>query len=221
MPKSYDLELHKVRISKLKEIAKGVFVLSFKRDFNFKAGQVISITTDLKIPARLYSIASGIQEHEIRILFNIVPDGELTTQLSRLDIGEEIYVSEPFGQFYGENEPAFWIAAGTGIAPFASMYYSGQIKDKVLIHGGRFLENFYFKNDFEKSFGDNYTKCCSQENGEDVFFGRLTNYLRMQDKFPLNFKYYLCGSSEMVVECRDILIMKGIPYDKIIAEIYF
>jgi len=221
MPKSYDLDLHKVKISKLVDIAKGVFVLCFKRDFNFKAGQVISITTDLNIPARLYSIASGTQENEIRILFNVVPEGELTTQMSKLNTNDEIYVSEAFGQFYGIDEPAYWIAAGTGIAPFASMFYSGQVNDKILIHGGRFLESFYFENDFDKSFGKDYVRCCSQEVGSGVFEGRLTTYLKLQNNFPSNYKYYLCGSSEMVVECRDILISKGISYDQIVAEIYF
>ncbi len=34
-------------------------------------------------------------------------------------------------------------------------------------------------------------------------------------------KYYLCGSAEMVVDTRDILIRKGVPFDQIISEIYF
>jgi ferredoxin--NADP+ reductase len=34
-------------------------------------------------------------------------------------------------------------------------------------------------------------------------------------------KYYLCGSAEMVVESREILISKGIPFNNIVAEIYF
>lgn len=221
MPKSYDLELHKIKICKLNEIAKGVFLLEFKRRFAFKAGQVISITTDLKIPARLYSIASGVQEENIKILFNVVPEGEITSQLSKSSIDDEIYVSEPFGQFYGSDEPAYWIAAGTGIAPFASMFYSGQLNNKVLIHGGRHLESFYFEDDFSKGLGENYIKCCSQETDPHVYSGRLTNYLKAQNIFPTIYKYYLCGSSEMVVECRDILISKGIPYDQIVAEIYF
>ena len=33
--------------------------------------------------------------------------------------------------------------------------------------------------------------------------------------------YYLCGSADMVVEVRDILIGKGIPFGHIISEIYF
>jgi ferredoxin--NADP+ reductase len=43
----------------------------------------------------------------------------------------------------------------------------------------------------------------------------------MQSNLPLNYKYYLCGSAEMVVDVRDILIAKGIPYEQIFAEIYF
>ena len=38
---------------------------------------------------------------------------------------------------------------------------------------------------------------------------------------PVDRKYYLCGSAEMVVGTRDILISKNVPYDAIIAEIYF
>ena len=34
-------------------------------------------------------------------------------------------------------------------------------------------------------------------------------------------KYYLCGSAEMVVDTRDILIEKGIPFENIVSEIYF
>lgn len=221
MPKAYDLDLKVVKVSHIKEIAKGVYVLSFKRFFDFKAGQVVSITTDLDLPARLYSIASGTQEDEVRILFNVVPEGALTNQMAGLKIGESFYVSEAFGQFYSKDEAAYWIAAGTGIAPFASMFYSGQRQDKIVIHGGRFLESFYFQKDFLTEFKDHYIRCCSQEVGEGVYEGRLTSYLREQTNFPKNYKYYLCGSSEMVVECRDILISKGVLYENIYAEIYF
>ena len=64
-------------------------------------------------------------------------------------------------------------------------------------------------------------RCCSQEKGEGVYEGRLTDYLKSLNNLPLNYKYYLCGSAEMVVETRDILIGKGIAFEQIIAEIYF
>lgn len=182
---------------------------------------MVAITVDLKDEPRLYSIASGEQEKEVRILFNVVPEGKLTSQMAKLKCGDKIYVSQPFGNYTGSAEPAYWIAAGTGIAPFASMFYSGLGTNKVVIHGGRTLNSFYFNEDFETSLGENYVRCCSQEKGSGVYEGRLTAYLRSLQNLPSHYKYYLCGSAEMVVETRDILIGKGIPFEQIIAEIYF
>jgi ferredoxin--NADP+ reductase len=34
-------------------------------------------------------------------------------------------------------------------------------------------------------------------------------------------KYFICGQALMVVEIRDLLIQKGIPFENIMAEIYF
>lgn len=208
-------------VTQLEKISNGVFVLSYKRKHDFVAGQVVAITVDKDDEPRLYSIASGEKEDEVRILFNVVPKGKLTTQLSELIKGQDIYVSEPFGKFTGSAEAAYWIAAGTGIAPFASMFHSKLAKDKILIHGGRTLDSFYFKDKFERVFGHQYIRCCSQEKGEGVYEGRLTSYLKSMEDLPSSHNYYLCGSAEMVVETRDILIQKGVPFDRIIAEIYF
>ena len=49
----------------------------------------------------------------------------------------------------------------------------------------------------------------------------VSSYLVEQTDLDPDLKYYLCGSAEMVVETRDILIGKGIPFGQIISEIYF
>lgn len=214
-------KLFQANVLKLEEITTGVFILSYKKTHEFLAGQVVAISTDLNDKPRLYSIASGVREEEVRILFNVVPEGKLTTQMSQLVEGNKIFVSKPFGKFTGTKDPAYWIAAGTGIAPFASMFYSGLASNKILIHGGRTLNAFYFRNIFEVFFEDHYIPCCSRESGQGVFQGRLTEYIKSLNDLPVKHKYYLCGSAEMVVETRDILIQKGIPFKQIIAEIYF
>ncbi len=221
MSKPSEYQLYQAAVVKLDEIADGVFVLSFQKQFSFVAGQVLAITVDMEDAPRLYSIASGVQEKEVRVLFNVVPFGKLTTQMANLKHGDQIFVSKPFGKFVGSAEAAYWIAAGTGVAPFASMFYSGLSYNKMLIHGGRTLNSFYFNDDFRKSLGEKYVRCCSQENGKGVYEGRLIAYLKSIQKLPSTHKYYLCGSAEMVVETRDILIQKGIPFDQIVAEIYF
>ena len=101
------------------------------------------------------------------------------------------------------------------------MFYSGLWQDKFLIHGGRTLSSFYFEEAFMPVLNDRYIRCCSAEQGNGVYEGRLTTYLRERPFLPVDIKYYLCGSAEMVVETRDILLSKNVPFDRIIAEIYF
>lgn len=202
------------------EISPGVHVISFARPFGFLPGQVIKISTDLSIPPRIYSICSGNKETETSVLFNIKEDGLLTPKLASLIPGEKIFISEPYGSFLGTNEKAMWIATGTGIAPFYSMLKSGQVKNKTLIHGVRYLNQFYFEDELEEMLGENYIRCCSAESSCNVLHGRVTDYLKTIQKWP-DAKYFVCGQALMVVDVRDFLIGKGVPFENIRAEIYF
>ncbi|MDO9254513.1 MAG: FAD-binding oxidoreductase [Bacteroidales bacterium] len=203
------------------EISPNVFLLSFKRDFAFRAGQVLGIAVSSNDDARLYSIASGENDENISLLYNIKPGGKLTPNLAILRPDDTLWITVPFGTYAGSDEPAYWIAAGTGIAPFYSMYRSGLGSNKILIHGSRTLDAFYFSDELLTDFGSRYVRCCSQQEGEGTYHGRVTQYLEALDNLPEDQKYYLCGSAEMVVECREILLSKGVPFSNVVAEIYF
>jgi len=213
--------LHKTKVHTLRNVAAGVYVISFHRKFKFTAGQVIAIDLVQDGQPRLYSIASGENEEYVDILFDEKPDGNLTPFLSKLNSNDTIYVSEPFGTFTTTGGKAFWIASGTGVAPFVSMARSGLAVDKILIHGGRLDEKFYFSDVLESLITDGYVRCCSQQQDTQNYNGRLTVWLMDNQNLPTNCPYYLCGSPEMVVQVRDILIEKGIPFQNIVSETYF
>lgn len=215
-----EFPLFQQTITNNEEIAPGVHVISFKRDSDFLPGQVIKIAMDRQHPPRIYSICSGNQEDEIRVLFNIKEDGLLTPKLSAVIPGDQILVSKPYGGFLGNDEPAWWIATGTGIAPFYSMFRSGLGSNKRLIHGVSFLNQFYFEDDLEWALDKEYIRCCSRESSCDVIPGRVTDYLKGVETLP-DVKYYICGKALMVVEVRDLLIARGVAYDNILGEIYF
>ncbi len=202
------------------EISPGVHVISFMRDFDFLPGQVVKIAADNSHSPRIYSISSGNKEKEVRILFNIKDDGFLTPKLAKMIPGEQILVSQPYGSFLGTHDKAWWIATGTGIAPFYSMIKSGLEKQKKFIHGVRYLNQFYFEDEIEEALDDNYVRCCSRESSCNTFTGRVTDYLNGIQVLP-DVKYYICGQALMVVEVRDLLIKKGIRFENIMAEIYF
>jgi len=202
-------------------ISESTYVLSVKRDFEFVPGQIVSVTTNEKIAPRLYSICSGNKETDLKLLYSIKSEGQLTPQLSLLKSGNIVHISIPGGQFKPAINNACWISAGTGIAPFVSTIQSLECNNITLIHGARIIDDFYFSNIFEKFAGVDYIRCCSSSNNNVFYEGRLTQYLTEKDNLPVNQLYYLCGSAEMIVETRDILISKGISFSNIFSEIYF
>jgi ferredoxin--NADP+ reductase len=213
-------QLTEISLTNNIEISPGVHLISFNRTFDFKPGQVIKINVDNDNPPRIYSICSGNSESEISILFNIKDDGFLTPKLAAMIPGDKIRISKPYGSFLGTAEKAWWIATGTGIAPFYSMFKSGLSANKTLIHGVRYVNQFYFEDELEWKMNKNYIRCCSQENACNIIPGRVSEYLKNQPNLP-DVKYYICGQAIMVVEVRDILIEKGIRFENIMAEIYF
>ncbi len=214
-------ETFPIRVTENRIIAPNAWLLSFPRTFDFVAGQVIGISLNKSEVPRLYSIASGIQQNQTEILYTRKEEGLLTPPLSRCQKGDTVYITKPFGNFICKEEEAVWVATGTGIAPFASMAFSGQYKGKTLIQGARTPETMYFSGFFKEKMGSHYHPCCSRESTEGCFNGRVTDFLRQQTGIKTDIPYYLCGIAEMVVDVRDILISKGVPFSKINSEIFF
>ncbi|VGO22270.1 ferredoxin--NADP reductase [Pontiella sulfatireligans] len=214
-------ELKPQLLTRHEEIAPGVFVIGFKRQHDFKPGQAIKLGIDQEQPPRIYSICSGANDDELSVLFNIKEDGFLTPKLAELSAGDTVFASAPYGTFLGTNDPAWWIATGTGIAPFRSMVRSGMTRSKTLVHGVRHLNQFYFQDDLAAALGDSYHRCCSAEQADGVYAGRVTAFLAGQPQLPQDVRYYICGQATMAVEVRDLLIAKGIPFGNIVTEIYF
>ena len=202
------------------EISPRVYLLGVERRAKFLPGQTVKIGLGDSEPPRIYSICSGNQDDELKILYNIKEGGALTPHLVHLCPGDTVEVSEPCGTFIGTHDPALWIATGTGIAPFYSMLRSGMGDNKVLVHGARFANQFYFSNDWENALGDHYYRYCSGEDVEVAHSGRVQQYLDGIE-IPADYKVYICGQAQMCVEVRDLLIAKGVPFGNIVVEIYF
>lgn len=210
-----------IHVTQNKAIAPNAWLLSFPRFFDFTPGQVIGISLNSNDEPRLYSIASGNKHDEIWILYTKKPEGLLTPPLSVARPGDTILITEPFGNFICKEEKAVWIATGTGIAPFSSMFFSGLYANKILIQGNRSVEGLYFSDEFKEKMGNDYHPCCSQIAHEGCFDGRVSAFLEKQESLDPDIPYYLCGVAEMVVDVRDLLISRGVPYNKIMAEIFF
>lgn len=213
--------LRPARVRTHERPAPGIHELAFEPVAPFLPGQVIGVTLfDAGPEPRLYSLAGGVDEPVLRIVFDVHPAGRLTPRLAGLAPGDDLRVTAPFGRFLGEPGPATWVAGGTGIAPFLSMLRSGLAAGKTLLHGSRTEVGFIHADLFEAALGADYIRCCSRATRPDIFAGRVTDRLSGLARLPPP-PYYVCGSAEFVTAVRDALIAAGAAYERILSEIYF
>jgi len=213
--------LFEVKVLKQESLSDEVRLLWLPKLAAFKAGQMISIAISPDSPQRLYSICSGENDSHLAILYDIKKDGFLTPKLDGLSKEDKLWISLPFGSFTNFTKGSWLISTGTGLAPFYSLFKTDHNNIGRLIHGGREEHSFFFREELMKTLKERYTQCSSRGLSRDAYFGRVTDWLQKAELADPGTKYYLCGSAEMVVDTRDVLISRGVDYDNIISEIYF
>jgi ferredoxin--NADP+ reductase/benzoate/toluate 1,2-dioxygenase reductase subunit len=187
----------------------------------FRAGQHIIAGPEGELDQREYSIYSGEKDDYLEILIREVPFGNVSLKLKQSQPGQLLQVNGPFGSFVLETYDMFsrklvFIASGTGISPFRSFVRSYPGIDYTLIHGVRYRNEAYERNEYDPG---RYILCTSKESNE----GRKGRVTRFLPDFPVNrdMLFYLCGNNNMIYEVYHILRDKGIPEENILSEVYF
>jgi ferredoxin-NADP reductase len=204
-------------------------ILRIERLYDFNPGQVIGLATKSTNDPRWYSVCNSPSEPYIEILYTLVPDGLLSPVLFGLNKGDRLWLWPPqgnFGMAVATSPRVWWIANGTGVAPFAAMFAAGQRIGRGLIHGSRTQEDAYFADAFRSDPELMYVPCLSRPEApwySGMFTGRLLNWLLQMgpEYWREGDRFLLCGSAGMVVESREILIHQGVGHEAIASEIYF
>ena len=201
-----------------------VFEISLQRNgLVFEPGDSVSIYAEKGDESRPYSITSGVDETVLKFLIQRMPQGHVSNFLSKLQSGDSIRLSSPYGWFHPgkdiEDDPFIFIATGTGIAPFLS-YIRTYLKrpPEVCLYGVRWLKDAIDLDFLNKSCT---TKLAiSRESISPHHHGRVTdlvNQIRPKKKMH----YYLCGLDEMIDEVSSSLEESGVDFSKIHREVFF
>lgn len=189
-----------------------------REGLEFQAGRLVTLHGRDITEDRSYSIASGVDDDFITILYRLIPSGTLTPQLHALNEGDSLDMSGPFGQFIvrDPNRPLVFVATGTGVAPYRSYIRSHSSLNASLIMGVRHEEDLYFREEFETR---PFYPCLSQKK-DNHDPARVTEIL--QDwKDDKTSHYYLCGAFTMIFDVHALLRQKGIEDDRIFTEEYY
>jgi ferredoxin-NADP reductase len=207
----------------------------------FTAGQYILLTVPTTPQKKSYSITtSPSTEHAFELMIELAPQGHGVKYLTSLQPGDEIKFMAPVGLFtlaapespIGQAEKAFvFIATGSGIAPFKSiledlLISKNEQRPIILYWGLRYAEDQFWFNEFQqlaqqhKNFTFHPTLSKAPDNWQ-LCRGRVTDCLLIHPMPVEQAGYYLCGSSAMIGDVKELLTKQGVPAQHIHHEKFY
>lgn len=135
--------------------------LSIQDEFNFQAGQYLTLKKDIngEDVRRSYSICSAENDKELRVAIKKVQNGRFSTFANeKLKAGDELEVMTPMGNFIAEfdektTKSFVFFAAGSGITPVISLTKSILEKspksDVTLFFGNKGTDSVIFREELE------------------------------------------------------------------------
>ena len=217
--------------------------------FQFAAGQyaTLGVKSGEKLVERAYSIVSSPYEETLEFFFELVPHGDLTPLLFKLNAGDELLMRKLAKgrftiDFKSGHTKHLLICTVTGVAPFIS--YIRTLKrdwDEKKFPGDH---HFYMLNAASRSWEFGYDKEAAgvasevpwldyvptvSRTWEDTAWhgelGRAEDLIRKYaDQWeitPQNATGYLCGHPQMIEHGMGILKRRGFPNASLRQEVYW
>ena len=225
------------RLLEVQTLTPNLFTLRTSRDpgFRFTAGQFARL--GVRKPSgcivwRAYSMVSAPHDEFLDFFSIVVPDGEFTSELSRLAVGDELLVDkQAFGFLtldrFPDGRDLWLLATGTGIAPFLSIlqdFEAWQRFERILrVYSVREARERAYQQliaelpqrDYLDGLGSKllYLPVVTREQIPGALHGRITTLIengeleRAADLqlTPEHSRIMLCGNPQMIEDTRAVL----------------
>jgi ferredoxin-NADP reductase len=202
-------------------------------DFNFVPGQFVNVTLhtpDAGRVRRAYSIASSPQDAPLDLTVRQLPDGFVSKILTeKITVGQKLNLRGPYGRFVLEDRRLVWIAGGSGIVPFRSMWrhidQTSRAAEFTLLYATKTAGQIIFRAELEalSQSGKNifHTFTAEAPAGWRGFRGRIDR--QMLSAVVPHFNgplFYVCGPPAMCDDVARVLVELGVPRLNIRTEKY-
>ena len=199
----------------------------------FLAGQFTRLALDIdgERIARPYSYVNTPHEQELEFYFNRVQKGTLSSKLSLLKTGEQVWVyAKAGGRLTLAEVPVskhLWmLSTGTAIGPFLSMLKTDEpwqnFQRIILVQGMRSSEDLTYQETIQQfcsQYPEKFTVVYSYtREGNDVgITGRIPNAIKtgqLEALVGINLNVKLsqimvCGNAGMIKDTQDVLNQRG------------
>ena len=210
-----------------------VFAVPDVERLEFQPGQFVSLTDDVsgRLITRAYSVCSAPNTNRFELCLNLVNEGTFTPHLFHLRPGDSVPIQGPHGYFTLRNPVAdsVFVATGTGIAPFRSMFQAPQLwqsgRPVTLVFGVRYEQGILYREDFERLQREhpNFRFWPVVSRPGEAWEGR-TGHVQAHVLEAVgerrDLDVYICGLKAMVDDVRRMLKEIGFDRKRLVYEKY-
>lgn len=205
--------------------------------FRFVAGQFARLGVRKpsgSIVWRAYSMVSAPHDDELEFFSIVVPDGEFTSELSRLKVGDELLVDRTaFGYLtldrFPDGRDLWLLGTGTGLAPFLSILQGLEVWQRferiVLVYSARNRSELAYQaliealpqREYLEGLGSklSYLPLVTREQVPGTLHGRVTTLIENGELEraaglalnPEHSRVMLCGNPQMIEDT--LAVLKG------------
>ncbi len=143
---------------------------------------------------------------------------EINSNLRRLEKGAVVQISEPRNEVEYRG-PGVFIAGGTGIAPFMSIFRQlhkdGRLEGNQLIYANKRGEDICFEGELYTMFGTAFTSILALEDRPRNVSGEIDVPFIRRYVPALDQPFYVCGPKPWVSSVADALLESGVNKGRI------
>ncbi len=220
---------YKSEVISIESPFKGIYIVSFKsldKPFRYLPGQFLHLALDEYDPSfpwpesRCFSMQTNEKSGIIKITYSV--KGRFTERMSKeLKLGKTYYLKLPYGELFSKTfnkERTVFIAGGTGITPFLSLFTSGSFS--AYVEPGLYLgvrnENYHIYKE-EIDAAKNINKSFSYK----VFYENIDGILDIKKIFNENgtdSTYFISGPPVMIKNFKKYLFDNKVAVEKVRSD---
>lgn len=192
------------------------FIVSKPVNYNFTSGQSMEVSVETGNIKRPYAIICPEDSPNLEFMAKTLPASDrFSRKIGEVKAGDLISIGEPVGRIRYKGA-GYFIAGGTGITPFISIFRQLQENDNLdgnyLIYSARNSADVIMERELHRMFGNNWAVNYTESNKRiDLQFMR--EKIKSTRKF-----FYLCGPELMMENVKNILLSLGVDENLLVLE---
>ncbi|MCW8841518.1 MAG: FAD-binding oxidoreductase [Gammaproteobacteria bacterium] len=201
------------------------FIVERPAGFRFEPGQGVELAIDKddwREEPRPFTPTSLPDDAALEFIIKGYPEHQgVTRELHRMEAGEALLMSEPFGSI-SYRGPGTFIAGGAGITPFLSilrmLHRRGELEGNSLIFSNKGPRDIIAEKELQYLLGEQAHFLCSQQEDCRCRPGRLNRSVLQNSIKDFSQHFYLCGPPPFVSAINDALAELGAVPDAVVFE---